>query len=375
MSESNLYYIYIDTKIHGTIDQLINYFQTNIFTSKACINVICKSYKEIDKYIHIQFRKNNIPYQTFKKFSEIILEKDKTIFYLFNAQSNCRMVANRNLAHVFVTHGESNKVASIKPIIRIYDFVITSGQVGIDRYLRAGLFNEQDINDQRIICMGNTFVGENNYCFSKKSKALLYAPTWEGGIPSENYSSIDLLTAKFILEISNNNNIDHIYIQLHPNLGHRDQKYIKKCKELILFFKKNKKKVILKSSYRWNNLKLFCFLNKISFENITQRCAISFAVTDVSAMEVQLIQKYIPTYVIFKKNIFITKKLNSFYDVYDINNLDIRKLKLTDDNIKYIYSYTHKELENKQASERVNILTNFVNKLKRDKDSKNNISY
>ena len=41
MSENNLYYIYIDTKIKGTIDQLVGYFQTKVFNEKDCIFVYC----------------------------------------------------------------------------------------------------------------------------------------------------------------------------------------------------------------------------------------------------------------------------------------------------------------------------------------------
>ena len=74
--------------------------------------------------------------------------------------------------------------------------------------------------------MGNTFIGQNNFFYSPSSKNLLYAPTWEGGIPEENYSSIGDLALNNLIEISVNNNIKNIYIQAHPNLGHRDKKYL-----------------------------------------------------------------------------------------------------------------------------------------------------
>ncbi|MDP4360951.1 hypothetical protein QR510_30430, partial [Escherichia coli] len=81
----------------------------------------------------------------------VFLICSKIVFYLFNAQSNCRIVANRNLIHVFVTHGESHKLASVKPIIRIYDYVVTSGDVGIDRYLKSGIFTPFDIRNGKVI--------------------------------------------------------------------------------------------------------------------------------------------------------------------------------------------------------------------------------
>lgn len=363
MSENNLYYIYIDTKIEGTIDQLVNYFQTRVFTNAACISVICKSYKEIDGYIIKRFKENNIPYQFFKKYSEIKFQENKVVFYLFNAQSNCRIVANRKLVHVFVTHGESNKLASIKPIIRIYDFVITSGQLGIDRYLKAGIFNQQDVDNKRIICMGDTFIGDNSYEFSSESDALLYAPTWEGGVPDENYSSISMAAAEFILNIANSKNISTIFIQPHPNLGHRDKKYFSKIKTLILFLLKNGKKVILRSDKRLGVLGLFCLIHRVSHKKTDLRCKVNFAITDISAMEVQLISKNIPVYVLENKNSkdqYVTpKKILNYYNLIENDqNLLVRCLDIDQISKDYIFSYTLKD--DLERDKQVIFLSNYL---------------
>ncbi|MED8766272.1 hypothetical protein RCL70_09545, partial [Escherichia marmotae] len=141
MSLDKLYYIYIDTKIEGAIEQLLRYFRTQVFKPQYCIAIYCKYYKEIEFPFSRKFAEHNICFKFIRKFSEMELKAGKVVFYLFNAQSNCRVVANRNLVHIFVTHGESNKLASVKPIIRIYDYVITAGDAGIDRYLKAGIFS------------------------------------------------------------------------------------------------------------------------------------------------------------------------------------------------------------------------------------------
>ncbi|MGP5405688.1 hypothetical protein ACTXNH_11250, partial [Psychrobacter celer] len=219
---SNLYYIYIDTKIQGAIEQLLGYFQSNVFNTNACIAVYAKYYKENYKVISKLFDTHNIPYKFIKRYSDISFNDGKVVFYLFNAQSNCRMVAFRNVSHVFITHGESNKKSSVKPIIRIYDHVVTSGQVGIDRYLKASIFTKSDIEDNRIIRLGNTFVGQNNYSYDQSSQTLLYAPTWEGGVPDENFSSITANVNKWLLKTIKDKNIKKIVVQVHPNLGHRD---------------------------------------------------------------------------------------------------------------------------------------------------------
>ncbi|HFC9748100.1 TPA: hypothetical protein ACF0WE_005095, partial [Escherichia coli] len=153
------------------------------------------------------------------KNSDLVFNNGKIVFYLFNAQSNCRIVANRNLIHVFVTHGESHKLASVKPIIRIYDYVVTSGDVGIDRYLKSGIFTPFDIRNGKVIKLGNTFIGHNYFQFDVNSRSAVYAPTWEGGIPEENYSSINNETTHKIIKFCKIKKINILYIQAHPNIG------------------------------------------------------------------------------------------------------------------------------------------------------------
>ncbi|HCD2583460.1 TPA: hypothetical protein NBL25_004833, partial [Escherichia coli] len=113
MSVNNLYYLYIDTEIEGALEQLIRYFQAQVFNVEDCISVYCKYYKEIEKKFTEKFNKHNISFKFIKKNSDLVFNNGKIVFYLFNAQSNCRIVANRNLIHVFVTHGESHKLASV----------------------------------------------------------------------------------------------------------------------------------------------------------------------------------------------------------------------------------------------------------------------
>lgn len=368
---SKLYYIYIDTKILGAIEQLISYFQSNIFSGSACIAVYVKYYKENSEIISRIFKRNNISYKFVKKYSDISFEDGKVVFYLFNAQSNCRMVAFRNVSHVFITHGESNKKSSVKPITRIYDHVVTSGQVGIDRYLKAGIFSKYDIED-RVIRLGNTFVGQNNYHYDRDSCTLLYAPTWEGGIPDENFSSITQDIHKLLLKIIKDNNIKKIVIQTHPNLGHRDESYKQFLKRVLtqltnrditVFFVKNSISVKDKLQSIYGGFKYISSSKKMN---------VSHAVTDISAMEVQLLVKNIPTIVFANrlryKELVIPHKMNSYYSNTMIF-LDERSNKsinfhTPEDILPYIESYQKDFLKALSFSERVKWLCCYVNKKK-----------
>lgn len=298
---NELYYIYIDTKILGAIKQLLSYFQSDIFNPNACISVYVKYYKENSEVISEMFDENGIRYKFIKKYADIAFENNKVVFYLFNAQSNCRMVAFRNVSHVFITHGESNKKSSVKPITRIYDHVVTSGQVGIDRYLKAGIFTEYDIENNRVIRLGNTFVGQNNYRYDKNSHALLYAPTWEGGVPDENFSSITKDIYKLLIKVIADKKIKKLVIQTHPNLGHRDESYKQSLKLLLSkLVKQNLSVLVVKNKISVRD-RMQAFYGGFRYIASSKEISVSHAITDISAMEVQLLVKNIPTTVLANK--------------------------------------------------------------------------
>lgn len=376
MPENNLYYIYIDSKIEGTIDQLMGYFQASIFHPDDCICICFKFYKDIEKYIHKRFKSTSIRYKFIRKNSDFSFQKNKVIFYLFNAQSNCRVVAHRDLVHVFVTHGESHKLASIKPIIRIYDFVITSGQVGVDRFLKAGIFNSFNIqNEQRVIPMGNTFIGQHSYYAEANSDAMLYAPTWEGGVPSENYCSIGTQATKKLTWLIQINKIKKLYIQVHPNLGHRDKRYLDYLKKMVKDLNKLDIAVILIKS----NFRFFDRFNYFSCELQTsddlKPIALRGAVVDISAMEMQLISEHIPTLVLYQEKqldgLIIPKRIAHLYnaknslEAFNIDDTGFQaRMKEILNHFDYLIDYQESHLEQKSFRERIHWLCHFATQKK-----------
>lgn len=387
MSENNLYYIYIDSKIEGTIDQLLSYFQTNVFDKDDCICIYFKFYKEIEKYIHKKFSSTGIRFQFIRKNSDFIFEPRKVVFYLFNAQSNCRVVARRDLTHIFVTHGESHKLASIKPIIRIYDFVVSSGQVGVERFLKAGIFNLENIHQEsRLITMGNTFIGQSQYRYDQDSKVLLYAPTWEGGVPSENYSSISEQAAQILIDTLNKNALCHLFIQIHPNLGHRDKQYKKQLIQLIRQIRSNgfgvtvvKSTVTLYDRWLFKNCHLIC-LSDMAIQQVKA------AVVDISAMEMQCISEHIPTIVLYKRKqlteLIIPKRIQYLY--LDTQAFDHPDYKIFDSELRsqhvmqhldYFIGYESEALKTMSLRQRVKWLCDFCVAKKSKTDQMNMGNY
>lgn len=373
MSGNNLYYIYIDTKIEGAVEQLVSYFQTHVFNADDCIYVLCKYYKDFYKQAENLFLQHDICFKWIKKKSDLTLIDGKVVFYLFNAQSNCGVTAHRKLTHIFVTHGESHKIASVKPILRIYDFVISSGQVGVDRLLKANIFSEADRYNNKIIQMGNTFIGQNSYEYCENSNYLLYAPTWEGGLPDENHSSIDPFTSRLLIDIAREYGIQNIVIQPHPNLGHRDQAYTFTFHQMLLDLEKSGLTIFLKNTkWSWKE-KLFFYRKKIYLSDGNQN-TLRFAVVDLSAMEVQLYAKNIPVSVICHrniKNLFIPKKMEKDYR-FDFNeyNLAINVNSYSDlvhfdtHKLEYFIGYHQEDLKHLNFADRIRWLCLYCTELK-----------
>ena len=370
--KSNLYYIYIDTKILGAVQQLLSYFQSDVFNTDACIAVYVKHYKENSEVISQIFDDNNIPYKFIKRYSDISFNDGKVVFYLFNAQSNCRMVAFRNVSHVFITHGESNKKSSVKPITRIYDHVVTSGQVGIDRYLKAGIFTEYDIENNRVIRLGNTFVGQNNYRYDENSHTLLYAPTWEGGVADENFSSITQDIHKNLLKVIKDKNIQKLIIQTHPNLGHRDKSYnMTFNKALIKLIEQGVNVYMVKKTVSMRD-RIQAFRKGFKYISSSKPVNVSHAITDISAMEVQLLVKNIPTLVLTNKHrykeLVIPHKMDSYYSntIIYLDNKDNKSIRFDSPKtiLSYIESYEEDSLKQLSFKQRVEWLCRFVNEHK-----------
>lgn len=365
--------IYLDNKIKGAIKQLINYFKEGVF-DRSNTKVIFKYYKESYLFYKKELEKNNISYQCFFSINRLDMSPYKVVFYLFNAQSNCRILTFRNAKHIFVTHGESNKLASIKPIIRIYDYIVCAGDIGVDRYLENNIFTNYDVQTHRIIKMGNTFIGDNIYKKTpiKQDSYILYAPTWEGGVISEQYSSLseDLHAFKTICNFAKENNIKNIVIQPHPNTGHRDKRYKKYLKDGIRFLKKNYLNVDLISTNSNNSLMRRLFLQKHKDTYPIYR-----AFVDVSAMEIQLLDKDIPTNIFINdtKNAMVKNNiLQDYYNTICIKNGSLEcKTFLDISEVKNLYlSYSFLELKDKTKGQRVDWLVDFVIKDKGEKNAR-----
>jgi hypothetical protein len=114
----------------------------------------------------------------------------KTVLYVNQNARNFQMMRYGRMWHVFVNHGESDKMYMTTNQFKAYDYALIAGDAAHDRLAEA--LWDYDL-DARTIAIGRPqadhFVGEAPYPADERT-VVLYAPTWEGDRGAAAYGSI-----------------------------------------------------------------------------------------------------------------------------------------------------------------------------------------
>ncbi|AZU01589.1 hypothetical protein CXR29_13530 [Brevibacterium linens] len=127
---------------------------------------------------------------TLRSLEDVITPSVGAAFYVNNAGKNTHFIERREMKHVWLNHGDSEKPACFNPVHAIYDVIFTAGQAGIDRYERHGV----RIPREKFEIVGRPQVDqirftERSSAAQSTGKTVLYAPTWKGAYEdSELYS-------------------------------------------------------------------------------------------------------------------------------------------------------------------------------------------
>jgi len=367
-------YVYLDSKIQGAAVQIARYFTAGIFCRQSS-TVLYRPYKESARHLQQLFARLGISCLPLPSLARLPELEGCIVYYPFNAQSNCRMVAQRGARHVFVTHGDSNKAASCKPIIRLYDYVVTAGLAGIDRLVYARVFKRQEAEGGRMVRMGSTFVGSSGYLRHDAGCAshVLYAPTWEGGVESENYSSAGTGEGlRFVAAHARAIGVDRIAVQLHPNFGHRLPAYRRQFHQELLQLARHGYNVLLvdqrcSMSERWRLGSKS--RGRIKIVGVAPPIHVTKAFADLSAMETQFLSDEID-YSLFLTRVPVFALSNPILATYysKVAILDWQEYKappLCSPEYKrqvkdYYISYSHAPLAAAPPAERMRWLQNHV---------------
>jgi hypothetical protein len=114
----------------------------------------------------------------------------KVVLYVNQNAKNFQMFRYGRMWHVFINHGESDKMYMTTNQFKAYDYALVAGDAALDR-LRRKLW-DFDL-DRKAIPIGRPqadhFSGELPYP-SDERIVVLYAPTWEGDRAAAAYGSI-----------------------------------------------------------------------------------------------------------------------------------------------------------------------------------------
>ena len=132
-----------------------------------------------------------IHHRTVREIEELVSEQDvKVVLYVNQNAKNFQMFRYNRMWHVFINHGESDKMYMTTNQFKAYDYALVAGEAARDR-LRQKLW-DFDV-DRRTIMIGRPqadhFAGELPYPQDGRT-VILYSPTWEGDRDAAAYGSI-----------------------------------------------------------------------------------------------------------------------------------------------------------------------------------------
>ncbi|MEU2059286.1 hypothetical protein [Streptomyces sp. NPDC013455] len=142
----------------------------------------------------------------------------RVALYAANVGKNIHMLRVPTIKHVFIGHGDSDKLASVNPYSKVYDEVWTAGRAGRDRYAIADV----GVRDDDIVEVGRpqlapiqTWQGVPE----DRIPTVLYAPTWEGWDGNPGNTSIVLAGENIVTRLVTADPPVRVLYKPHPFTG------------------------------------------------------------------------------------------------------------------------------------------------------------
>ncbi len=150
---------------------------------------------------------------------EVALAADPLIaLYVATAGRNIHFLRYGRPLHVFLNHGDSDKVSSANPVVKVYDRLFVAGPLAIERYRDAGI----DLGDDRFEVVGRPQLDRLLHSGDRVGDGpptLLYAPTWEGFFEAADYSSVERQGVALIEHVLANHPGVRVVFKPHPASG------------------------------------------------------------------------------------------------------------------------------------------------------------
>ncbi|MFF5772450.1 hypothetical protein ACFY8V_17735 [Streptomyces californicus] len=148
------------------------------------------------------------------------LSSVRVALYAANVGKNIHMLRVPTMKHVFIGHGDSDKLASVNPYSKVYDEVWTAGRAGRDRYALADV----GVRDDDIVEVGRpqlAGIRTGSGSLAHPIPTVLYAPTWEGWDDNPGNTSLLLAGENIVRTLLNSEQPVRLLYKPHPFTGTR----------------------------------------------------------------------------------------------------------------------------------------------------------
>ncbi|GGW28769.1 CDP-glycerol glycerophosphotransferase family protein [Streptomyces caelestis] len=154
----------------------------------------------------------------------------RVALYAANVGKNIHLLRVPTMKHVFIGHGDSDKLASVNPFSKVYDEVWTAGRAGRDRYAIADV----GVRDDDIVEVGRPQLapiqtwqgvpeGPRGGAADGHCPTVLYAPTWEGWDDNPGNTSILLAGENIVRRLITADPPVRVLYKPHPFTGTRSK--------------------------------------------------------------------------------------------------------------------------------------------------------
>jgi hypothetical protein len=142
----------------------------------------------------------------------------RVAFYVANVGKNLHFLREPRMKHVFIGHGESDKIASVNPFTKVYDEVWVAGRISRLRWAAA----QVGVRDETIVEVGRPQLAEVVPAAERPAGqpvTVLYAPTWEGWTADPYASSIASMGPSLVRWLLERPTPTRVIYKPHPLTG------------------------------------------------------------------------------------------------------------------------------------------------------------
>ncbi len=142
----------------------------------------------------------------------------RVAFYVANVGKNLHFLREPRIKHVFIGHGESDKIASVNPFTKVYDEIWVAGRISRERWAAADV----GVRDETVVEVGRPQLaqvlpgGEHS---PGQPLTVLYAPTWEGWTANPFASSLPTMGPALVRWLLERPTPTRLLYKPHPLTG------------------------------------------------------------------------------------------------------------------------------------------------------------